>query len=91
MPKMSNGNIEFSENEAIAGICPVCHSYEIEYGCSEIFDTGIVYPFICNFCRAVGNQYDKTVFDGYEMSYIPEGYTIPNLILIEKVTDDIST
>ncbi|MCL2772670.1 MAG: hypothetical protein FWD71_04900 [Oscillospiraceae bacterium] len=85
MPKIVNGNIEFSADEAIAGSCPVCQSCEIEYGFSDIIDTGIVYPFTCRSCGSVGSQYDKTVFDGYEISYVPESYIIPNLVSMKKI------
>ena len=77
MPEKVNGNIEFSADEAIPGCCPICQSYELEYDDSEVIDDGILNKITCNSCGMQGRQYDKTVFDGYEISYIPEGYTVP--------------
>jgi len=79
MPKDMSDYIEFATDEAVAGLCPICQSNELEYGCSDIIDSGICYPFTCDSCGAKGKQYDKTVFDGYEVSHVPVGYIIPNL------------
>lgn len=85
MPKMFNGDIEFTAKESADGICPICQSHDLDYGCSEIIDTGIVYPFTCRSCKAGGRQYDKSEFDGYEVSYVPEGIIVPNLQQIKRV------
>jgi len=85
MPKIVDGDIIFSADETTDGNCPVCQSCELDYGCSEVIDNGIVYPFTCESCGATGKQYDKSIFDGYEINYVPEKYTIPNLILMQKI------
>jgi hypothetical protein len=80
MPRrLITGDIGFSTAESKPGCCPVCQEYSLEYECCDVYESLIIYPFTCRICKASGRLYEATVFDGYEISFVPEGYEIQNL------------
>jgi len=75
MPKIVNGDIELSVDESADNQCPICQQSELSYDDCEIIDQYVVYNWTCIYCGAKGKQYDKTVFDGFEVSFVPEVLT----------------
>ena len=45
-----------------AGVCARCHSDDIEYG-DPIIDEKLVYPYVCNKCKAHGEEVYDIDFD----------------------------
>lgn len=50
------------------GICPICHSEDLDYDAMEVYDDSIGYPFTCNSCGATGNEFYQLTYDSSEAS-----------------------
>lgn len=45
--------------------CPVCGAKIEEYGCLEVHDDQVEYPFTCQNCGVSGSKWSKLEFDGF--------------------------
>lgn len=53
---------EWRRNEP--GVCPKCEvDGQLEYGCAEIDENIIYYPYECSACHAKGREYYMLQFD----------------------------
>lgn len=66
------------------GRCPVCNYHTLNYG--EInfgFDGNqIYYPYICDYCKFIGNEYYELTFIGHSSNH--------NQIIIDGIVDEES-
>lgn len=51
--------------EARDGECPVCNAKIEDYGCLEVIDDQIKYPFTCKNCGVSGAEWGRIEFDGF--------------------------
>lgn len=47
------------------GKCPVCGIEDLNYGTLEVDDIGVIYPWNCNECGAVGEETYELDFTGH--------------------------
>ena len=49
------------------GVCPMCGSYNLNWGDSDINDNYLGYEYECEDCGAQGQEWYRLVFDGHEI------------------------
>lgn len=57
----------FPAEESTENVCPICGYVGLEYGTSESFDGGIIYPWSCPKCGSEGKEYGAISFDGHNV------------------------
>ena len=62
-----------TKKQIAQGVCPKCSSNRLEYGVSEMLDSGIRYPYICLDCKFIGNEYYELTFSGHTDETDPNG------------------
>jgi hypothetical protein len=59
---------EWKRNEP--GVCPQCgEEGRLDYGCAEIDDGTVEYPYECNACHFKGHEYYTLQFDSHVDEY----------------------
>lgn len=61
----SSEDTTYAAEDTRPGICPVCGTHLTEYGCFEVLDNQVKYPFTCQNCGVSGAEWGDIVFDGY--------------------------
>ena len=68
MPETINGTVFYSADESKANHCPRCGSDDLDYGCLEVLDDCVEYPWTCGNCGCEGYEYANLVFDGHKVA-----------------------
>lgn len=55
----------YPTEETRDGVCPICNAEIVDYGCLEVIDDQIKYPFTCKNCGVSGTEWGKIEFDGF--------------------------
>lgn len=58
------------------GRCPVCGSTNLNYDAVRDCDVGICYPWVCEDCRSVGEEWYSIDFDAHHNVYVADGYLV---------------
>lgn len=59
-------NNQSESEEEKEDVCPVCGGKRtFDYGCAEITDNGIEYPWECKHCKATGKEVFSRLFEGH--------------------------
>lgn len=64
--------LDYYAQESQSGICPICCCNGVEYGSTETLDDCNLTDWVCQNCGAVGQEYDKLIFDGHIVKAIPD-------------------
>lgn len=64
----TGSDASYPAEETADGVCPVCGIKIENYGCLEVHDDQIKYPFTCKNCGTSGAEWGKIVFDGFTLS-----------------------
>ena len=49
------------------GVCPKCGSNDLDYGAIEISGNSVYYPWTCEHCGCVGEEYYDLMFAGHNV------------------------